>query len=241
MRSLVFGSLFGLIATTAAAQTSAVPTPPACAALMKLQLPGVALAVTKTEWFAAGPAPAGRGGAPNPLLLPAYCRVDGMIDRRVGAAGIDYGIGFALALPDNWNGRFLFQGGGGLNGSVSLPLGASAAGATPVSPAASPSSAPTPGIRGRAASTPLQGRSAGQPRLRLCGHRPCGGGGEADHRRALRQAGRALVFRRMLHRRARSDADGAALPAYFDGIVVGRAGDAHGLLGHRRPLGRGRR
>src|SRR5438132_13933901 len=31
-------------------------------------------------------------------------------------------------MPENWNGRFLFQGGGGLNGSVQMPLGASAAG-----------------------------------------------------------------------------------------------------------------
>ena len=41
------------------------------------------------------------------------------------------GIRFALALPDRWSGRFLFQGGGGLNGSVNPPLGAAAAGATP--------------------------------------------------------------------------------------------------------------
>jgi len=60
--------------------------------------------------------------------LPAYCRVDGTIDRRVGAGGATYGIGFALALPAEWNGRFLFQGGGGLNGSVQPPIGSSAAG-----------------------------------------------------------------------------------------------------------------
>jgi feruloyl esterase len=34
-----------------------------------------------------------------------------------------HGIGFALALPENWNGRFLLQGGVGLNGSVGRPLG----------------------------------------------------------------------------------------------------------------------
>jgi feruloyl esterase len=65
------------------------------------------------------------------VTLPAYCRLDGMIDRRVGAANVTYGIGFALALPENWNGRFLLQGGGGLNGSVQAPLGASAAGGNP--------------------------------------------------------------------------------------------------------------
>ena len=54
-----------------------------------------------------------------------------MIDRRTGADQQSYGIGFAVTLPDNWNGRFLFQGGGGLNGTVALPVGAQAAGSTP--------------------------------------------------------------------------------------------------------------
>jgi feruloyl esterase len=57
-----------------------------------------------------------------------HCRVDGIIDARTGRDGKAYGIGFALALPTDWNGRFLFQGGGGLNGSVQPPLGAQYAG-----------------------------------------------------------------------------------------------------------------
>ena len=121
-----------LFGATATAQTAAKTTPTACSALQQLQVSGVALAVTKAEWFTAGaPVPGGRGGgAQTPSNLPAYCRLDGVIDRRVGAAGVNYGIGFALALPENWNGRFLFQGGGGLNGSVQAPLGATAAGTT---------------------------------------------------------------------------------------------------------------
>ncbi|HUB78565.1 MAG TPA: DUF6351 family protein [Bryobacteraceae bacterium] len=63
--------------------------------------------------------------------LPAYCRVNGVIDSRVGVDGKSYGIGFALALPERWNGRFLFQGGGGLNGTVGNPTGANAAGDEP--------------------------------------------------------------------------------------------------------------
>jgi feruloyl esterase len=59
---------------------------------------------------------------------PAHCRVDGVIDERTGRDGKPYGIGFAVALPANWNGRFLFEGGGGLNGSVQPPLGAAYAG-----------------------------------------------------------------------------------------------------------------
>jgi len=123
-------ALVTVVASPAAAQTRRDAA--ACAALMNLQIPGVALSVTKAEWFAEGSSPpAGRGGAPNPMKLPAYCRLDGVLDRRTGADGKPYGIGFALALPGDWNGRFLFQGGGGLNGSVQLPLGAVASGTTP--------------------------------------------------------------------------------------------------------------
>lgn len=63
--------------------------------------------------------------------LPAYCRVEGVINQRMGFAGKPYAIGFALALPDDWNGRFLLQGGAGLNGSAAAPLGAAAAGDLP--------------------------------------------------------------------------------------------------------------
>jgi feruloyl esterase len=82
----------------------------------------------KTTEVPAGPTAQGRGPAIN---LPAYCRVDGAIDARTGVDGQPYAIGFALALPDAWNGGFLFQGGGGLNGNVGMPLGGQAAGDTP--------------------------------------------------------------------------------------------------------------
>src|SRR5207245_8034980 len=98
--------------------------------LANLRIAGVALTVTKAQWIEAGDAPAAPG-LPSGIMLPAYCRLDGAIDRRTGASGVTYGIGFALAMPENWNGRFLFQGGGGLNGSVQTPLGASAAGSQP--------------------------------------------------------------------------------------------------------------
>ena len=63
--------------------------------------------------------------------VPAFCHVEGVIDQRTGVDGKPYAIGFALALPDEWNGRFLFQGGGGLNGNVALPLGSQATGDMP--------------------------------------------------------------------------------------------------------------
>jgi feruloyl esterase len=58
-----------------------------------------------------------------PVALPAHCRIEGVINRRKGAGGVEYGIGFVLNLPDNWNGRFMFQGGGAYNGSIGEPRG----------------------------------------------------------------------------------------------------------------------
>ena len=107
------------------------PGPQECAALRNLQLPGVALSEISAEWIPAGPAPRPFAPPPATNALPAYCRLAGTLNRRQGADGQSYGIGFALALPATWNGRFLFQGGGGFNGVLGPPYGASAAGGTP--------------------------------------------------------------------------------------------------------------
>lgn len=70
----------------------------------------------------------------NPAQIAAfkpYCRLTGYFEQRVGADNLPYAIGFGLSLPDDWNGKFLFQGGGGLNGIINEPLGATAAGDVP--------------------------------------------------------------------------------------------------------------
>src|SRR5690349_21724620 len=92
-----------------------------CAAPAKLEFPGHVIAIREVREIAPTPA----GVTPE---LPAHCRIDGIIDARTGPDGKNYGVGFAVALPLQWNGRFLFQGGGGLNGSVASPLGAAYAG-----------------------------------------------------------------------------------------------------------------
>jgi pimeloyl-ACP methyl ester carboxylesterase len=101
-----------------------------CEALKSFQIQGMALEITGTRNMAATvskPSPFGgfRGS------IPTHCRVDGLIDKRTGRDKQPYAIGFALALPEKWNGRFLFQGGGGLNGSIGNPLGAQFAASTP--------------------------------------------------------------------------------------------------------------
>jgi feruloyl esterase len=92
-----------------------------CAALGTFTMPEHRLVIRQAQEVKASAA-----GVSPPV--PAHCRVDGVIDARTGRDGKPYGIGFAVALPASWNGRFLFQGGGGLNGSVQPPLGGGYAG-----------------------------------------------------------------------------------------------------------------
>src|SRR5690606_9236558 len=66
---------------------------------------------------AATPGPA-RPDAASPSMLPQHCRVRGTIAPRIGYGGREFGIGFELRLPVDWNGRFLFQGGGGMDGVI---------------------------------------------------------------------------------------------------------------------------
>jgi hypothetical protein len=61
---------------------------------------------------------------PASASLPAYCLVKGVINKRTGAGGRQFGIGFELRLPDSWSERFLFQGGGGMDGVVRPATGA---------------------------------------------------------------------------------------------------------------------
>lgn len=107
------------IVLTASAAAASAASP--CSALQKFSIAGQRVVIKQTQEVPAS-AP---GVAPN---VPAHCRVEGVIDERTGRDGKPYGIGFAVALPPNWNGRFLFQGGGGLNGSVRPPLGATFSG-----------------------------------------------------------------------------------------------------------------
>src|SRR5690606_19027919 len=100
----------------------------ACAALLAFTTSENNVAIKNADNVAAGPVPSVMYQRPYAGSLDGYCRVDGVIDERIGEGGKPYAIGFALALPKNWNGRFMMQGGGGLNGSVATPLGTSAAG-----------------------------------------------------------------------------------------------------------------
>ena len=102
-----------------------------CADLATHPLPAPGLEITLAEWRENYTPPPRPFGPPVTQTFPPHCHIEGLLDRRTGYESKPYAIAFALNLPDNWNGRFLFQGGGGLNGNVSPPFGLQSAGDNP--------------------------------------------------------------------------------------------------------------
>ena len=103
-----------------------------CGDLANLKIDGAEItkaAAVQVGAILPGPFP----GAPAIGPLPAHCRVDGVINRRKGVGGEEFGIGFAVALPekDAWNSDFMMQGGGGGNGVVAYPVGENYSGEKP--------------------------------------------------------------------------------------------------------------
>jgi pimeloyl-ACP methyl ester carboxylesterase len=60
-------------------------------------------------------------------LLGAHCKLTGRMAERTGQDGKPYHIGFEMRLPVQWNGRLLYQGGGGNDGVVRPAVGPQAA------------------------------------------------------------------------------------------------------------------
>ena len=120
----------GGIALVAAGWSSVqAQTPAACAALHSFQYPATRIA--ETHWQAAGEVISrAADGTALHYQLPAHCVVEGVVAPYNGKDGRAYGVRFELRLPGPWNGRFLFQGGGGLDGAV-RPAYGEANGATP--------------------------------------------------------------------------------------------------------------
>ena len=58
-----------------------------------------------------------------------HCRVTGKMHERTSTVdGKTYAIGFEVRLPKNWNGRFLHQGNGGIDGAVVTATGSTGGG-----------------------------------------------------------------------------------------------------------------
>ena len=85
--------------------------------------------ITEARFVPAGPVallPPAPPGATTPA--PDHCLVRGKLNERTGIDGKAYAIGYEVRLPTNWNGKFIFQGGGGVDGVLRLALGAIASG-----------------------------------------------------------------------------------------------------------------
>jgi hypothetical protein len=63
--------------------------------------------------------------SPDGVPVPEHCQVQGIVNKRIGSDGFPYGDSFEVRLPApaQWNGRFMFQGGGGTEGSVTPATG----------------------------------------------------------------------------------------------------------------------
>ncbi|HTV79123.1 MAG TPA: tannase/feruloyl esterase family alpha/beta hydrolase [Steroidobacteraceae bacterium] len=85
--------------------------------MRSLAVPG--LVIQETKIVAAGPVeqPPDAAGAPAAgTMMPEHCLFRATLNPRTGPHGERFGIGIEMRLPTHWNGRFAFEGGGGLDG-----------------------------------------------------------------------------------------------------------------------------
>jgi Tannase and feruloyl esterase len=95
--------------------------------------PDASTRLSAARWNAAGPVAMASlmPGPPQIVSAPEHCELTGIMQQRTGAYGQNYAIRFHLRLPAAWNGRFLFQGGGGSDGVLGDALGVYAPAAKP--------------------------------------------------------------------------------------------------------------
>jgi predicted esterase len=123
-RLLVLGAPAATItAASIGAQAAFAQGPAGVAACAKLatlsNFPVGATQITVAKFNAGGSTSA------SGVALPDHCQVQGIINKRVGVDGYPYGDSFEVRLPApaDWNGRFMFQGGGGTEGAVPPAVG----------------------------------------------------------------------------------------------------------------------
>jgi hypothetical protein len=128
-------TLFAAAAVLAACGGGGDDGPPQLAAATPLKMSGGCAELAgrlgspaNTTFTATSSVPAGSltvAGQP----VREHCLVRGQMHKRTsGVDGNDYAIGFEMRLPLDWNGRFLHQGNGGIDGSVVTAVGAAGGG-----------------------------------------------------------------------------------------------------------------
>ena len=127
--------LMASTAMPAAAQTDSMTSQ--CEALSGLSMRNVRIDTASLQQageLPADPNSAMTGGSPRALAVGTHCLVEGKIEDRAGVGG-QYGIRFQFRAPVDWNGRFLFQGGGGMDGFIAPAIGSVPVNTTTATPA----------------------------------------------------------------------------------------------------------
>jgi len=83
------------------------------------QWPAAGTRVVEALWHEAGSVNSFMG----PQKVPAHCEVSLVMNEREGAGGQKFAIRFKVRLPEAWNKRLFFMGGGGTNGMVGDAIG----------------------------------------------------------------------------------------------------------------------
>jgi Tannase and feruloyl esterase len=110
--------------STTSSATPLVGTPDRCDKLKDLlngRWPDSTTRIVASSWQPAGLQVKTMMGSLGPL--PEHCELTAVMHERVGSDGQHYAIRFHLRLPGQWNGRFLFEGGGGTEGDLGLAVG----------------------------------------------------------------------------------------------------------------------
>lgn len=121
LAAIIIGAGLSVLASTAMGADASGPQS-ACQALAHAAFPD-----PTTRIASATPREAGAVGAAGPFgpapTAPAHCHVLGKMQERKGANGQTYAIGFQVRLPQTWNGRLFFEGGGGSDGALGAGVG----------------------------------------------------------------------------------------------------------------------
>ena len=105
---------------------AAQPSKEDCTTIIGFAIPGVSIneaTLQVAQEIPPDPFTGFTGAIPQPASVGKHCLVRGVIDERKGVGGKAYGTRFEMRLPIAWNGKFLFQGGGGVDGFVAPALG----------------------------------------------------------------------------------------------------------------------